>query len=134
MPDIDFAQLRELASKATPRPWTFTPVEYDSYRPGIFADDEPTPVSAAFITPFTLECDEYMGLHDEDAAYIVAAANALPAIMDECERAWLVLANIRALARTGLPISGMTPEDWALHRLNMIAADASHALKGCDHD
>ena len=49
MPDIDFAQLRELYIKTNGTTW------------------------------------KYEG-RDADETYLVAAANALPAIMDECER------------------------------------------------
>lgn len=36
------------------------------------------------------------------------------------------LAEIRDLARTGLPVGDMTEEQWAYHRLNKIAYLAAH--------
>ena len=72
MPDIDFAQLRELASKATPRPWVWR-------------------------SSTKFDCDNGLRVHvdaasDYDVQYIVAAANALPALLDEVERMRLELA------------------------------------------
>ena len=83
MPDLDFAQLREiLASMETPLPWKFMPVELGT----CLSDSEIEIISGAFITPFTLEFgDEFVGLHDVDAALIVGAVNALPALLDEIE-------------------------------------------------
>ena len=78
------AKLRDkLATAETPLPWKFTPVEREPY----LSFPAALVVSGAFITPFTLEFgDEFMGLHDVDAALIVEAVNALPALLDEIER------------------------------------------------
>ena len=76
------AKLRALlACIETPLPWKSKPAEYESKRYGAEV------ISGAFITPFTLEFgDEFMGLHDGDAALLTEAANALPALLDEVER------------------------------------------------
>ena len=76
------AQLRAmLAYIETPLPWKSSPAEYEIKRYGAEV------ISGAFITPFTLEFgDEFVGLHDVDAALIVEAVNALPALLDEIER------------------------------------------------
>ena len=87
------AKLRALlACIETPLPWKSKPAEYESKRYGAEV------ISGAFITPFTLEFgDEFMGLHDGDAALLTEAANALPSLMDEVERLREALSDILLL-------------------------------------
>lgn len=42
------------------------------------------------------------------------------------------LTDIRDTARTGLPATGMTEEQWAKHRLNVIAGDLTRLIVWLD--
>ena len=72
-------KLLELAEKATPRPWKAELADIDD------EDDDGNPIQygAAMVTPiFTVDCGEYYGLSNAEASYIVAAANAVPKLLE----------------------------------------------------
>ena len=142
MPDTpDFAQLRELAEKATPRPWY----------PAIH-EESTVKKLMAWLSKFGMHYPDNKIIHmvgsgkigddglDEDEIrvpavtgngpcseanrdYIVAAANGLPVLMDEYERLRAVINRAYDLA-----IENGIDDPW--HQLGRISEALRNGLKG----
>lgn len=102
--DDKIAELRELEAKATKGPWDFDVCEGECSvnrdecpRKGILKEDEQDDdcskckhfefYKGAIIHQVkTVEYGDYTDMNDEDAAFICAARNALPSLLDEIER------------------------------------------------
>ena len=76
MSDIDRAELRRLAKAATPGPWAW---DDDHARPGLRHGRE--------FGGILLRCGALYGPAAADAAYIAAAVNALPDLLNALEKA-----------------------------------------------
>lgn len=84
---MDRAELRRLEAAATGAPWKLVTAN-GGYEVYVYAPDEryesrpgnPSPVKVAFMPP------AHDGMPYRDAAIIVAARNALPAILDAADR------------------------------------------------
>lgn len=75
---IDHMKLRELAAKATPIPWYFTADAMTG------ADKAMIRCGSPYAKPLAMS-HESLGKAEVDFEYIVAACNALPALLDENE-------------------------------------------------
>lgn len=76
MSDIDRAELRRLAKAATPRPWVW---DDDNARPGLRHGRE--------FGGIVFRCGALYGPAAADAAYVAAAVNVLPDLLDALEKA-----------------------------------------------
>jgi hypothetical protein len=88
---LDINELRRLLAEATPGPWEYSPS--DSYcdcgkgcETPATCDDWYTACTASVPQAHTVDCGDYFGLSDNNAALIVAAVNALPALLDRIEK------------------------------------------------
>jgi hypothetical protein len=86
-------ELRRLLSEATPGPWT---AEGYDYCP---EDDDVQPwgINEAFVVD---NCGDYPSLSKENAQLIVAAINALPALLNERDSLQRELALLREVVRS----------------------------------
>jgi hypothetical protein len=90
---LSVSELRELAGKVTPLPWEWENSLWDNKRP--YNLQSPNGDFHPLIVLKTPE--EGWPPTDDDAAYIVAAVNALPSILDRLEEAEAENERLRAL-------------------------------------
>lgn len=89
MPDIDITKLRKLLGKATPGPWIAMDADNHFSRADVEIttqvrfDESCSPI-AEIDTDFGVS--DMSGEQEANAALIAAAVNALPGLLDECER------------------------------------------------
>ena len=84
-------ELRELAEKATPRPYVYDGMHYEINAPsatGYFMVESEAPTIIN-----NHEVDEFGHQYSPDLAYLTAAANLAPALLDEVERLQAELAE-----------------------------------------
>jgi hypothetical protein len=98
---IDIDQLRALLVKTTPGPWSLGKpyVDDEGYREfPLFASVNGTTVCpAAVCLPFP----HVSGMQEANAAFVMAARTALPALLDEVERLRAALSAQPGAQRTG---------------------------------
>lgn len=84
--DAELAELRELAEKATPGPWVYSP-ERDTHDSPIHQD---IPVGKygyyGYDDGGVVGSSEWIWLKDDDAAFIARSREAVPRLLDEVER------------------------------------------------
>jgi len=129
MSKIDLAELRRLEAKIGSGPWVYRAGSYDceEHAVGECPDDCPYvyPVDCPVVDspsrePFSQEVDDGYALSEESAAFIAAARNALPALVEIAEAAYEVCRSIPA----DFEGPGADRHADALNRLRAILREA----------
>lgn len=121
MNDAD-KKLLELAEKATPRPWRIQPYideEWNERQLGIYSYDKPLGTAYKGNAVWLKE-----GESEANAAYITAAANAVPRLIAEKEALLKALRQIRNCQFNGIVAMNIAEE--------ALAADAAAAKEPSD--
>lgn len=111
------AELRRLHAEATPGPWKCSRPDMLSYNAA--TGEQNSFVYRGDVRRITVEADNPV----EDAAWIAAACNTLPAAMDEIERLQAQVEKMRAALQT------LHDDNVEYSRLNNLGAENNHALR-----
>lgn len=119
------AELRALVAKATPGPWTcFYKSKYDEWHVGV-------PMAGSSMKWGIFDDGIRTDNPEADARLIVAAVNALPALLDRLEAAERDAELLRGALHTVMDFAGRlrTMSDDELEAWRQVAADAAREEK-----